>query len=193
MSSGLKDTLRKRLDENYTAFMESLQVKTASELIAMAPEITAAKQCHEELLDACDEDDVAFLLQFDDPLEVVRGFWESEITGYDHSEEMGHMLWEIRDKAMYSKEAMNASKAMGKPKIQLAHQDEDISTVLDQAVSTLLQAGQQEQVMMLLAQTFGVKEQDALLQIIGQFVEVERPTTAQSEKTKNKRRCSHER
>ena len=104
MSSELKDTLRERLDENYAAFMESLQGKTASELIAMAPEITAANQCHEELLDACDADDVAFLLQFDDPLEVVRGYWESEITGYDHSGEMGHMLWEIRDRELYSKE-----------------------------------------------------------------------------------------
>ena len=97
MSSERKDTLKKRLDENYTAFIESLQEKTVSELIAMAPEITAAQQLHEELLDACDEEDVEFLLRFDDPLEVVRGYWESEITGYDHSGEMGHMLWRVQE------------------------------------------------------------------------------------------------
>ena len=97
MSSELKDTLKKRLDENYAAFMESLQKKTVPELIAMAPEITAAQQLHEELLDACDEEDVAFLLRFDNPLEVVCGYWESEITGYDHSGEMGHTLWRIRE------------------------------------------------------------------------------------------------
>ena len=97
MSSERKDTLKKRLDENYTAFIESLQEKTVSELIAMAPEITAAQQLHEELLDACDEEDVAFLLRFDDPLETVRGYWESEITGYDHSGEMGHMLWRVQE------------------------------------------------------------------------------------------------
>ncbi|MCI9299724.1 MAG: hypothetical protein HFF94_02885 [Oscillibacter sp.] len=97
MSSELRDTLKERLDANYTAFMESLQKKTASELIAMAPEITAAQQLHEELLDACDEEDVAFLLRFDDPLETVRGYWESEITGYDHSGEMGHMLWRVQE------------------------------------------------------------------------------------------------
>ena len=97
MSSELKDTLKKRLDENYAAFMESLQKKTVPELIAMAPEITAAQQLHEELLDACDEEDVAFLLRFDDPLETVRGYWESEITGYDHSGEMGHMLWRVQE------------------------------------------------------------------------------------------------
>ncbi len=106
MSSERKDTLKKRLDENYTAFIESLQEKTVSELIAMAPEITAAQQLHEELLDACDEEDVEFLLRFDDPLEVVRGYWESEITGYDHSGEMGHMLWEIRDRELHEKEQL---------------------------------------------------------------------------------------
>ena len=106
MSSERKDTLKKRLDENYTAFIESLQEKTVSELIAMAPEITAAQQLHTELLDACDDEDMEFLLRFDDPLEVVRGYWESEITGYDHSGEMGHMLWEIRDRELYEKEQL---------------------------------------------------------------------------------------
>lgn len=97
MNSELRDALKERLDANYTAFLESLQGKTPSELIAMAPEITAAQQLHEELLDACDKEDMAFLLRFDDPLEVVRGYWESEITGYDHSGEMGHTLWRVRE------------------------------------------------------------------------------------------------
>ena len=106
MNSEWKDALKKRLDENYAAFIESLQNKSVSELIAMAPEITAAQMLHEELLDACDKDDGEFLLRFNDPLEVVRGYWESEITGYDHSGEIGHMLWEIRDKEMYSKDQL---------------------------------------------------------------------------------------
>ena len=37
---------------------------------------------------------------------TFQGYWESEITGYDHSGEMGHMLWEIRDKELYSKEQL---------------------------------------------------------------------------------------
>ena len=106
MSSELKAVLEERLHKNYEDFLVQLQSKSADELIAMAPEITATKQCHEELLDACDADDVAFLLQFDDPLEVVRGYWESEITGYDHSGEMGHMLWEIRNREMYEPEQL---------------------------------------------------------------------------------------
>ena len=106
MSSEPKAVLEERLHKNYEDFLVQLQGKSVSELIAMAPEITAAKQCHEELLDACDADDVTFLLQFDDPLEVVRGYWESEITGYDHSGEMGHMLWEIRNREMYEPEQL---------------------------------------------------------------------------------------
>lgn len=96
MSGELRDTLKKRLDENYAAFIESLQGKTIPELIAMAPEITAAQQLHEELLDVCDEDDAAFLLRSDNPLETVLGSWESELTGYDHSDEMRYMLWQVR-------------------------------------------------------------------------------------------------
>ena len=97
MSDELKAVLEERLRKNYEDFLAQLQSRTVSELIAMAPEITAAKQCHEELLGACDDDDAAFLLRFDDPLEVVRGYWEAEITGHDHSGEMGHMLWRVRE------------------------------------------------------------------------------------------------
>jgi len=106
MSSDLKAVLKERLDKNYDDFLAQLQSKTVSELIVMAPEIVAAQQCHDELLDACDEDDIQFLLQFDDPLELVRGYWEAEITGYSHSDEMGHMLWEIRDREMYDREQL---------------------------------------------------------------------------------------
>jgi len=106
MNSKQKETLKQRLDENYTAFIASLEGKTVSELVALAPEITAAQQLHEELLNACDESDIKFLLQFDDPLELVREHWEREINGYDHSAEMGHTLWEIRDKELYSKEQL---------------------------------------------------------------------------------------
>lgn len=124
MSGELKDTLKKRLDENYNAFIESLQEKPTSELISMAPEITAAQQLHEELLDACDDEDVGFLLRFDDPLEVVRGYWESEISGYDHSGEMGHMLWDIRDRELYEKEQLAPEEALPRPKMQLSEKEQ---------------------------------------------------------------------
>lgn len=193
MSSELKDTLRKRLDENYTAFMESLQGKTVSELIAMAPEITAAKQCHEELLDACDADDVAFLLQFDDPLELVRGYWESEITGYDHSGEMGHMLWEIRDRELYPQEAVRLPEPEPKPKIRLAYPGEDVYAVLHRAVNTLKQVGQTEQAMAAASLAFTARDRDGAMKAIGEFVEIEQAPAVKGKNLKKKEHKSHER
>lgn len=116
MSGKLKDALKKRLDENYTAFIASLQGKTAFELIAMAPEITAAQQLCDELAAVCDDDEVEYLLGLDNPLEVVRGYWEQEISGYDHGEEMGHMLWHLRGCGRESPAAVLASKAKQKGK-----------------------------------------------------------------------------
>ena len=43
MSDGQKAVLEERLHKNYEDFLAQLQGKSVSELIAMAPEITAAK------------------------------------------------------------------------------------------------------------------------------------------------------
>ncbi len=94
------DILQKRLDRNYNDYLAQLRGKTIDELIALAPEITAAQQLREELVYACTEESIAYLLQFDDPLGKLRGYWEAEITGYDHSEEIRHMLWEIQDRGL---------------------------------------------------------------------------------------------
>ena len=99
MSSELRDALKERLDANYTAFIESLQKKTVPELIAMAPEITAAQQLHEELLDVCNDDDAKYLLQFDDPLEAMRGLWADALTS-GRTEEISHLVWEVQDREL---------------------------------------------------------------------------------------------
>ena len=104
MSRELKAALRERLDQNYNTFLESLQGKTTAELIAMAPEITAAQQLHDGLLDCCDEFDVEFLLRFDDPLGVVWEHWKSVVSNLGRTDQMDYMLWEIWDKGLYSEE-----------------------------------------------------------------------------------------
>ena len=97
-------TLQERLDQNYNSYLIQLRTKTADELIILEPEITAAQQLKEELVEACTDEAAAFLLQFDDPLEVMLGYWEAEITGYDHSGEIGHMIWEIQNRELDAKE-----------------------------------------------------------------------------------------
>ncbi len=91
----VNDTLQMRLDQNYKDYVARLQNMTADELIQLAPEITAAQQLRDELACACSEEDAALLLQFDDPLEEMRGFWANEQDGC-HSEEIGHMIGELQ-------------------------------------------------------------------------------------------------
>ena len=112
------DLLQKRLDRNYQDYLAQLRDKTADELIALAPEITAAQQLREELVHACTEEHIAYLLQFDDPLDELRGCWEAEITGYDHSAEIGHMLWEVRDRELggnYTEQGQPPGPSMDAP------------------------------------------------------------------------------
>ena len=111
-----KAVLQARLDRNYQDYVAGLQSKTADELIALAPEITVAQHLRKELADYCKENDITFLLHFDDPLELVRGYWLGEILGYDPSSEINYMLRSAR-KDMGSTEyvvSMCAEKALEK-------------------------------------------------------------------------------
>ncbi len=183
MSSELKETLKQRLDENYTAFIGSLQGKTVSELIAMAPEITAAQQLHEELLDACDDEDVEYLLRFDDPLELVRGYWEAALTGYDHGEEMRHMLWEIRDRELIEEESQPQ-----KPRMELLGQDGNIFGILGQASRLLKRAGMKEQADEMFSRVTACGDYNKALNIISEYVETElSPTNPEPKKSQKKK------
>ena len=194
MNSELKDALKKRLDENYAAFMESLQGKTVSELIAMAPEITAAQQLHEELLDACDDDDAKFLLQFDDPLEVVRGYWEAEITGCDHSGEMGHMLWEIRDREQYGKEQFVLEEALPRPQMRLSEKEHRLVLIAGQASNILHGIGLHQQADEVFQGVMEAKDRESALRMIGKYIDVEMiPAIKINQKTIKRRKNQNER
>ena len=95
--SDLKNALQKRLEENYAAYAAQLTKRSFADLIDAAEEIAAAKYVCEHLAAACTDKDAALLLRFDNPLEVMRDRWLEE-TGVDHSEEIGHMIWTVRDK-----------------------------------------------------------------------------------------------
>ena len=193
MSGELKDALKMRLDENYAAFMESLQEKTVSELIAMAPEITAAQQLHEELLDACDEDDVAFLLRFDDPLEVVRGYWESEISGYDHSGEMGHMLWEIRDRELYEKEQLAPEEVLPRPKMRLSEKEHRLVLIAGQASNILHGVGRHQQAGEVFQRVMAATDHKSALGVIEKYVDVEIIPAIKINKAAKRRKPQNER
>ena len=204
MSQDRSELLQARLDQNYRDYLAQLREKPFDEIIKLAPEITAAQQLCGELLNACDDDDMEFLLQFDDPLEVVRGCWESEITGYSHKGEMGHMLWEIRDRELYKKEqlAQPSEKALpspvtpdnpAKPKIPLAYPGEDVYSVLRRAIKTLKEIGQQQEAAAMAFLVFSAKNPKDALTVLSNYVEVEPPHTPKGKNKPGKRKDEHER
>ena len=72
-----RQTLRERLlecYENRKAFWEQLD---PLDLIAYAEEIYASQVILENLPDALSEEEIRFLTQYEDPLEIARDYWIS--------------------------------------------------------------------------------------------------------------------
>lgn len=92
--------LKERLKANYEAYITELKEKPAGELIGMAPEIAAAGFMYKELsVEGAFGEYAGYLLQFENPLELLRDSWQ----GYedcDRHEEIDHMLWDMKDKGL---------------------------------------------------------------------------------------------
>lgn len=97
MSSGLKEALQKRLEENYAAYVAQLTKRSFADLIDTADEIAAAKFICEHLALACTDSEAALLLRFDDPLELMRDRWLEE-NSVDRSDEIKHMICTVQNK-----------------------------------------------------------------------------------------------
>lgn len=82
--------------KDYTKKTLSNPVK---DIFSSAEEIAATRFCYEYLTETparLHDDDLSFLLQFQNPLEVVRDLWLSE-QEYDPQKEIAHALWELRE------------------------------------------------------------------------------------------------
>ncbi len=98
MESEKERKLKERLETNYEAYIQQLMQKPAGELIEMAPEIAAAKFIYEELIvEGAFGEYAGYLLQFENPLEVLRDSWQDN-EDCDRHEEIDHMLWNMKDK-----------------------------------------------------------------------------------------------
>lgn len=92
--------LKERLKVNYEAYIQLLKTKPALDLIEMASEIAAAKFIYEELgVEGAFSEYSDYLLQFENPLKVLRDHWIGE-QNYDHHEELDHTLWNMTDKGI---------------------------------------------------------------------------------------------
>ena len=92
--------LRARLKANYEAYITELKEKPAGELIEMAPEIAAAGFMYKELsVEGAFGEYAGYLLQFENPLELLRDSWQDN-ENCDRHEEIDHMLWDMKDKGI---------------------------------------------------------------------------------------------
>lgn len=92
--------LRARLKANYEAYIMELEEKPAGELIGMAPEIAAAGFMYKELsVEGAFGEYAGYLLQFENPLELLRDSWQDN-ENCDRHEEIDHMLWDMKDKGI---------------------------------------------------------------------------------------------
>ena len=92
--------LKERLKVNYEAYIQHMRQKPAEELIGMAEEIAATKLIYEELsIEGAFGEYAGYLLQFENPLEVLRDNWQDS-GGYARHEEIDHMLWNMKDKGI---------------------------------------------------------------------------------------------
>lgn len=106
VSGGMKkekeQKLRERLNASYEAYIQQLKEKPVSDLIDMATEISAVQFVYAELskegefLEFLD-----YLLQFENPLEVVSKSW-LEYSVYDYHEEIKFLLEDNVDRWMES-------------------------------------------------------------------------------------------
>ena len=92
--------LKERLKANYEAYITELKKKPAGELIEMAPEIAAAGFMYKELsVEGTFGEYAGYLLQFENPLELLQDSWLDN-ENCDRHEEIDHMLWDMKDKGL---------------------------------------------------------------------------------------------
>ena len=101
--NALRQTLRERLRECYEnrkAFWEQLD---PLDLIAYAEEIYASQVILENLPDALSEEEIRFLMRYEDPLEIARDYW---ISAYGSDtvmdEDLRQMMWNLIDRETVS-------------------------------------------------------------------------------------------
>ncbi|WP_051685071.1 hypothetical protein [Clostridium sp. KNHs205] len=87
-----------RIQENYNAFTTEWSGLSPVELIGKAEEIYAVRMTKEHLMGRVDEQQAAWLLRFENPLEIVRDRWIAE-NGMKmvHDEDFSHVLWAVMD------------------------------------------------------------------------------------------------
>ena len=103
----LRAELQERMDENYQDFMDDWMCSSREELIYDADFIYAAKLVYENVMDYIRDEDIPYLLQFSNPLELLRDSWMTvSAINISDLKECVHYVQENDDMtALYEKSA----------------------------------------------------------------------------------------
>ena len=98
MAKDLKAQFTQKIQACFEDYQASWQKLQPQELIASAGEIHAIQQLAGKLPGFASKADMAYLIQFKNPLEVAADAWSNN-TGYVlPDDELEHVLWELRDR-----------------------------------------------------------------------------------------------
>lgn len=95
-----KERLKLRLDNEFDLYKEKWLAMSPEQLIEHCDQLEAVTRMYKTLLDSATDEDVEYLLRFRHPLEVVSDAWLSRngMDEFDFSDEIGSMLWSLRDR-----------------------------------------------------------------------------------------------
>ena len=97
-ADAIKRQFCQRIRENYEDFLRDWLSRPPEELVARAEEISAAKMLSEALPETVSTEDMEFLLQFENPLEVMSSKWAEENGSTAvHDDELTHCIWSLRE------------------------------------------------------------------------------------------------
>lgn len=97
MQSEKGKKLKERLKADYEAYIQHLGQKSAGELIGMASEIAAVNFIYGELgAKGAFREYADYLLQFENPLEVVRATWQGYEEFRQCDKELEQVLWNMK-------------------------------------------------------------------------------------------------
>lgn len=74
-SENLKQDFSRRIRENYEDFLKDWLSQEPEELVSYAEEIAATKLLSQSVVEVATAEDMEFLMQFENPLEVIRDGW----------------------------------------------------------------------------------------------------------------------
>ena len=89
----------RKIRECFEQYEKGWLQKSPEALVEEAAEIASIQRMAKELPSSAAEEDMAYLLRFKNPLEVVSDRWRSETSmGLQSDSGLDHVLWELRDR-----------------------------------------------------------------------------------------------